>query len=52
MDWKWVRVYMTMEGSRDLGPGVRRVSIQALVIFEVTEVRPIVDMGRGWEPST
>jgi hypothetical protein len=25
--------------------------IQAVVTFEVTELRPIIDMGQGWEKS-
>lgn len=63
MDWKGVRVYLKMKDLATSGPAFdeyRRqliavigeaagAMIHALVTFEVTEVRPIVDMGQGWE---
>ena len=65
MDWKGVRVYLKMKDLATSGPAFdeyRRqlagavgeaaaAMIQALVSFEVTEVRPIVDMGQGWEQA-
>ncbi len=65
MDWKGVRVYMTLKDLAASGPafdgyvaqlvqvlGEAAASmIKALATFEVTEVRPIVDMGQGWEQS-
>ena len=65
MDWKGVRVYMTLKDLATSGPafdaymaqlamvvGEAAASmIRALATFEVTEVRPIVDMGQGWERS-
>ena len=64
-DWKGVRVYMTLKDLATSGPvfdeymarlaevaGEAAASmIHALMTFEVTEVRPIVDMGQGWEQS-
>jgi len=65
MDWKGVRVYMTLKDLAISGPAfdgyMRQLAmvigedaasmIKALATFEVTEVRPIVDMGQGWERS-
>jgi hypothetical protein len=65
MDWKGVRVYMTLKDLATSGPAlddyvaqlVRVIGeaaasmIHALATFEVTEVRPIVDLGQGWERS-
>ncbi len=65
MDWKGVRVYLTLKDLATSGPGfdgyVKELAkvageaaasmIHALVSFEVTEIRPIVDMGQGWEQS-
>jgi len=65
MDWKGIRVYMTLKDLVTSGPafdgymaqlaqvaGQAAASmIKALATFEVTEVRPIVDMGQGWERS-
>ena len=65
MDWKGVRVYMTLKDLATSGPAfdeymaqIARVvgeaaasMIHALATFEITEVRPIVDMGQGWERS-
>lgn len=66
MDWKGVRVYLTLKNIATSGPAFDEyrsmlakvigeagaAMIHALVIFEVTEVRPIVDMGQDWEKST
>lgn len=65
MDWKGVRVYMALREIATSGPAfdgfvsalvqvigeAARSMITALVTFEVTEVRPIMDMGQGWEQS-
>ncbi|MEN6341511.1 MAG: pyridoxamine 5'-phosphate oxidase family protein [Methanospirillum sp.] len=61
MDWKGVRVYMTLKDLVTSGPAfdgyvaqlpeVARSMIHSLATFEVTGVRPIVDMGQGWERS-
>lgn len=66
MDWKGVRVYLTLKNIATAGSAFDEyrsmlakvigeagaAMIHALVIFEVTEVRPIVDMGQDWEKST
>jgi len=65
MDWKGVRVYLRMKDLATSGPALdeyrRQIAsavgeaaagmIHALVTFEITEVRPIVDMGQGWEQA-
>ena len=65
MDWKGVRVYMTLTDLATSGPAFDGYTaqlamvvgedaasmIKAVATFEVTEVRPIVDMGQGWERS-
>ncbi len=65
MDWKGVRVYMTLKDLATSGPAFDAYKaqlamvvgedaasmIKALATFDVTEVRPIVDMGQGWERS-
>lgn len=65
MDWKGVRVYMTLKDLATAGPAldaylaqVMQVAgeaaasmIKAIATFEVTEIRPIVDMGQDWEQS-
>lgn len=64
-DWKGVRVYMRMKSCETSGEGIERMRreiskaigevasgmLHAAVTFEVEEVRPIVDMGQGWERS-
>ncbi|MDG6249411.1 pyridoxamine 5'-phosphate oxidase family protein [Methanocalculus sp.] len=64
-DWKGVRVYLEVKELATSGPlleGLKgRIAsmlgeeaagmIDAAVRFEVTEVRPLVDMGQGWEQS-
>ena len=65
MDWKGIRVYLKMTNMATSGPmleGYKRemakvageeaaAMIHATASFTVTEVRPIVDMGQGWEKS-
>jgi len=64
-DWKGVRVYLEVKELANSGPlleGLRSHialavgeeaagMIAAAVRFEVTEVRPLIDMGQGWEQS-
>lgn len=65
-EWKGLRVYLKMKTAVTSGPqldGYRaeigkmigadaaKKMIHAVVTFEVTEVRPLVDMGQGWEKS-
>ncbi len=65
LDWKGVRVYLKMLEFADSGPKLeayksqmaRIVGAQAagmiavLATFKVTEVRPLIDFGQGWEKS-
>jgi hypothetical protein len=65
MDWKGIRVYLRMIEHVTSGPKLEAYKSQAakvigeqaaemvktLVTFEVTEVRPLVDFGQGWERS-
>lgn len=65
MDWKGVRVYLKLQEIATSGPvldsfrsqlakaaGEKAAAmIHAAVTFEVVEVRPVVDMGQGWEKS-
>jgi hypothetical protein len=65
MDWKGVRVYLKMKTYATSGPQLETYKdqiekavgkeaaqmIHATVTFEVTEVRPLIDMGQGWEKS-
>jgi hypothetical protein len=64
-DWKGIRVYLKMLEYADCGPRLetyksqmaRIVGEQAagmiavLATFEVTEIRPLIDFGQGWEKS-
>ncbi len=64
-DWKGIRVYMVAlqiaTSGQDLELFKNQIAevvgkeaanmMMALVTFEVTSVRPIVDMGQGWEES-
>jgi len=65
MEWKGIRVYLKMKNAatsgpklddykaqvaKAIGPDAAKM-MQAAVTFEVTEVRPLVDMGQGWEKS-
>ncbi|MDV2482186.1 pyridoxamine 5'-phosphate oxidase family protein [Methanoculleus sp. Wushi-C6] len=65
MDWKGLRVYLRMKEYATSGEMLETyrkqiasvagedaaAMIHASVTFEVTEVRPLVDMGQGWETS-
>lgn len=64
-DWKGIRVYMVAvkiaTSGEDLNKFKKQIAkvagedaakmMMAQVVFEVTEVRPLVDMGQGWEHS-
>lgn len=65
MDWKGIRVYMKLkehatsgelldtirsEAAKFVGEEGAKM-IYASLIFEVYEVRPLVDLGQGWEKS-
>jgi len=65
MDWKGIRVYLKAQKITTSGPvldtfrsQMAKVAgeeaakmIYATVSFSVTEVRPLIDMGQGWEKS-
>ncbi|MDG6257156.1 MAG: pyridoxamine 5'-phosphate oxidase family protein [Methanomicrobiaceae archaeon] len=65
MDWKGLRVSLMMKSCETSGEGFetfkRQIAdivgeeaaqmVDAAVTFEVTEVRPLIDMGQGWETS-
>jgi hypothetical protein len=65
LDWKGVRVYLKVKELATSGPmldtfkdQMTKVAgeeaanmVHAAVSFEVTEVRPLIDMGQGWEQS-
>jgi len=65
MDWKGIRVYLKAQNIATSGPVLDTFKAQmakvageaatkmiyAAVSFEVTEVRPLIDMGQGWEKS-
>ncbi len=65
LDWKGVRIYLRMKEYATSGPQLEQYKIQAakivgeqavqmlqaLATFEVTEVRPLIDFGQGWEKS-
>ena len=65
MDWKGIRVYLKAQKIATSGPvldifkaQMAKVAgeeaakmIYAVVNFEVTEIRPLIDMGQGWEKS-
>ncbi len=64
-DWKGIRVYLKAENIATIGPVLDTFRLQmvkvigeeaakmihATVSFSVTEVRPLSDMGQGWEES-
>ncbi len=64
-DWKGLRVYLKMKEYATSGETLetyrRQVAevagedaaamIHASVTFEVSEIRPLIDMGQGWEKS-
>jgi hypothetical protein len=65
MDWKGIRVYLSLREHVTSGPKLETYKRQAaevigkeaaemvktLATFEITEVRPLVDFGQGWERS-
>ena len=65
-EWKGVRVYLKMKDYETSGEKIEKAraqaakargeeaakAIYAAVTFEIGEVRPIVDLGQGWEKST
>jgi len=65
MDWKGIRVYLKAKNIAISGPVLDTFKAQmvkvageaatkmiyAVVSFEITEIRPLVDMGQGWEKS-
>ena len=65
MDWKGIRVYLKLQNLATSGPvleaykeALAKVAgkeaaamIHATASFTVTEVRPLIDMGQGWEKS-
>jgi hypothetical protein len=65
MDWKGVRVYLKVKSSANSGPQLENYKnqiakaigeeaakmIYATVTFEITEIRPLMDIGQGWEKS-
>jgi len=65
MDWKGIRVYLKTKKITTSGPVLDTFKAQmakvageeaakmiyAVVNFEVTEIRPLIDMGQGWEKS-
>jgi len=65
MDWKGVRVYLKVRSIVTSGPVLDTFKAQmakvagedaskmihAVVNFDVTDVRPLIDMGQGWEKS-
>lgn len=65
MDWKGVRVYLVAQKIATSGPELDTFKAQmekiageeatemiyALISFEITAVRPIVDIGQSWEQS-
>jgi hypothetical protein len=65
LDWKGVRVYMKMKEYMTSGEMLEMIRNQAAnfvgeeaskmiysaIIFEICEVRPLVDFGQGWEKS-
>ncbi|OPY52957.1 MAG: Pyridoxamine 5'-phosphate oxidase [Methanosaeta sp. PtaU1.Bin112] len=64
-DWKGLRVYLRMKEAFDSGPKLDEYRSQmakivgeqaagmiaVLAIFEITQVRPLIDFGQGWEKS-
>jgi len=64
-EWKGVRVYLKAKNIATSGPALETYKAQiakvagqqaadmmaAMVTFDITEVRPLIDMGQGWEKS-
>lgn len=65
LDWKGIRVYLNMLEFASSGPKLEAYKsqmarivgeqaagmIDVLATFEVTQVRPLIDFGQGWEMS-
>jgi hypothetical protein len=65
LDWKGVRVYLSVKTLATSGPQLEAFKnqmaqvagkeaadmVHAMVIFEIREIRPLIDMGQGWEKS-
>ena len=65
LDWKGIRVYLRMREYVTSGPKIDTYKgqmakivgeqaadmIKVLATFDVTEVRPLIDFGQGWERS-
>ena len=65
MDWKGLRVYLRMKEYVTSGPKLDAYKSQAakiigeqaasmvkvLATFDVTEIRPLIDFGKGWDKS-
>jgi hypothetical protein len=65
-EWKGIRVYLRMKKYETSGEQLEKIRdeiaqrageaaakrVHAAVMFEVGEVRPIIDFGQGWEKST
>ena len=65
LDWKGIRVYLKMLEYATSGPKLETYKgqmakvvgkpaadmIAVLATFEVTEVRPLIDFGQGWEKT-
>jgi hypothetical protein len=65
MDWKGIRVYLKKKESATSGEMLDMIKSQiakiageeaakmiyATITFEIIELRPLVDMGQGWEKS-
>jgi hypothetical protein len=65
MDWKGIRVYLKMKEYVTSGPELDGYKSQAAIIigeqaasmakvlatFDVTEIRPLIDFGQGWDKS-
>jgi hypothetical protein len=65
LDWKGIRVYLRMKEHVTSGPKLDTYEsemakivgeqaadmIMVLATFEITEVRPLIDFGQGWEKS-
>jgi hypothetical protein len=65
MDWKGIRVYLKVQTIATSGPvldtfraNMAKVAgedaaamVHAVVSFGIAEIRPLIDMGQGWEQS-
>ena len=65
MDWKGIRVYLKVKNVATSGPALETFKAQtakvageeaaamvyAVVGFEITAIRPLIDFGQGWEKS-